>query len=114
MNNILVSIKGIKNINFGDFSHAHSVLQSLSCLDSSNYIAQNLNLFNIGNNPNYYLTGATFDLFDSVNKGKEGSSQYFMQCFNNAYEKNKSIIQIENVLYPDPFHFVFFYFNFYI
>ena len=76
-------MKGIKNSNFGDFSYAHSVLQSLSCLDSSNYISQNLVDFNIDNHPDYYLTMATFKLIDSLDKGKEVNSEYFMQCFNN-------------------------------
>ena len=106
------SVKGIINNNLGDYSYAHSVLQALSCLDSSNYIAQNLPMFKIDYNPNFYLTTATFQLIDSLNKGKECNSQYFMQCYINAYEKNKSIIQIGNVLFPDPFHFLYFLLQF--
>ena len=105
-------MKGIKNKNIGDFSHAHSILQSLCFLDTTRQILNSINLFNIRNNPRYLLTKEVFDLFISLYNGQEGNSENIMSCFINSYNNNADMIQTKNVLYPDPFHFIYFLLQF--
>lgn len=107
-------MKGIKNQNLGDFSYAHSVLQSLCSLDTTRQLFNLINLFNIRNNPKYLLTNAIFDLFISLYNGQEGHSENIISSFINSYNNNSNIIQTQNALNPVLFILCIFYFTFYI
>ena len=107
----LFSYKGIKNLNQGDYSYAHSVLQSLCCLDCSRQFLQ-ISRNDIQNNPNYLLTNAVFDLLNCLYNGQEGNSQNVLVCFINSYKRHSAYISTKNVLNQDPFHFIFFLLNF--
>ena len=107
----LFSIKGVKCSEQGDYSYAHSVLQSLSCLECSGLFLRDL-ANDIKNNGNYLLTNAVLELFNCLNNGQEGNSQKVLCCFNNSYIKHSSLIQTKNVLNSDPFHFLYFLLQF--
>ena len=103
--------RGIKNLNQGDYSYAHSVLQSLCCLDCSRKFLQ-ISRNDMQNNNNYLLTNAVLDLLNCLYNGQEGNSQNVLTCFINSYERHRPYINTKNVLNHDPFHFIFFLLNF--
>ena len=106
-------MKGINNPNFkNDFSYAHSVLQSLSCLDCANDFLKLTNTFNLKNSPKFALTNALFDLFHDLHNGKEGNSQNTIATFINSYQNNASIIKTNKVISHDPFYFLYFLLQF--
>jgi hypothetical protein len=106
-------MKGIKNPSpNNDFSYAHSVLQSLGCLDCAKLFLQFSNLNTMRDNPQYSLTSSLFDLIKDLINGNEGNSQNVISSFINSYNNNSSIIQTQNVLSSDPFHFLYFLIQF--
>lgn len=107
----LFSYRGIKNLNQGDYSYAHSVLQSLCCLECSRQLLQ-ISRNDMQNNNNYSLTNAVLDLLNCLYNGQEGNSQNVLTCFINSYNKHSAYIKTKNVLNQDPFHFIFFLLNF--
>ena len=102
--------KGIKNNNNGNFSYAHSVLQSLSNLDTSKEFIRAYEFDKI--NPNFLLTKELYALIFVLNGGNQGLSNDIIQKFKDYYYKNQSSIQSKNVLKEDPFHFLFFLLQF--
>ena len=107
-------MKGIKysNFNNNNYSYAHSVLQSLSCLDCINIFLNNTNTFNLKNNQKFALTNSLYDLFSDLYNGKEGNSENIIFFFNNSYKYNASIIKSDKCLSPDPFYFLYFLLQF--
>ena len=106
-------MKGIKNPNpNNDFSYAHSVLQSLGCLDCAKLFIDRSNLNIMRNNPQYSLTSSLFDLIYNLINGNEGNSQNIISSFINSFYNNSSIIKTKNVLSQDPFHFLYFLIQF--
>ena len=103
-------VKGIKNANNGNFSYAHSVLQSLSNLDTSKEFIRAYEFDKI--NPNFLLTKELYALIFVLNGGNQGLSNDIIQKFKDHYYKNQSTIQSKNVLKEDPFHFLFFLLQF--
>ena len=101
-------MKGIKNSNIGNYSYAHSVLQSLCCLICINNFLNYINKFIKGNNNKYQLTNALYNLIFSLIHGREGSSELILDFFKIAYNKNSGYIESSNVLNQDPFHFLYF------
>ena len=106
-------MKGIKNPNsIMNYSYAHSVLQSLSCLDCINIFLNYTNTVNLKSSPNFALTNALYDLFSDLHSGKEGNSQNIICSFINSYNNNASIIKTNKVLSQDPFYFLYFLLQF--
>ena len=104
-------MKGIINTTSNsNFSYAHSVLQSLSCLDVTKEFVKLVVFENI--NPNFLLTKELYALIFVLNGGEEGLSNDIIRKFKDCYEKNKANIQSPNVLKEDPFHFLFFLLQF--
>jgi hypothetical protein len=104
-------MKGIINTTSNsNFSYAHSVLQSLSCLDITKEFVKSVVFEKI--NPNFLLTKELYALIFVLNGGKEGLSNDIIQKFRDCYQKHKANIQSPNVLKEDPFHFLFFLLQF--
>ena len=104
-------MKGIINTTSNsNFSYAHSVLQSLSCLDITKEFVKSIVFENI--NPNFLLTKELYALIFVLNGGNQGLSNDIIQKFKEHYKKNQSTIQSKNVLKEDPFHFLFFLLQF--
>ena len=104
-------MKGIINTTSNsNCSYAHSVLQSLSCLDITKEFVKSVVFEKI--NPNFLLTKELYALIFVLNGGKEGLSNDIIQKFRDCYENNKANIQSPNVLKEDPFHFLFFLLQF--
>ena len=111
INTMKVSVKGITCIGSPqDFSYAHSVLQSLSCLDVSQKFIQSFNTSQTNSTNN--LTQSVITLLSNLNNRCLGNSQEIIKYFQQCYEKNKDKIQSKNVLNKDPFHFLYFLLQF--
>ena len=111
INTIMTSMKGITYMDSPeDYSYAHSVLQSLSCLDVSKKFIQSFNTSQI--NSTNYLTQSVIKLLANLNNRCLGYSQDIIKNFKQSYEKNKDKIQSKNVLNKDPFHFLYFLLQF--
>ena len=95
-----------------NFSYAHAALQSLFCLNSS----QELFHFMINNNIRYNMlfpmANELLNIFDSIRSGNIANSQNILFYFGKYYMENKMNIQSQNVLNPDPFHFLYFLLQF--
>ena len=106
-----ILMKGIKNSLQGDYSYAHSVLQSLCCLESiKEFMSRPMN--DIINNPKFLLTNAMYDLINCLINRKEGNSFNVLNSFINTYNNYSTLIPSRNVLNKDPFHFIFFLLHF--
>ena len=106
-----ILMKGIKNSSQGDYSYAHSVLQSLCCLESiKEFMSRPMN--DIINNPKFLLTNAMYDLINCLINRKEGNSFNVLNSFINTYNNYSTLIPSRNVLNKDPFHFIFFLLHF--
>ena len=95
-----------------NFSYAHSVLQSLFFLDSSqdfyNFMINN----NIRFNMLFPMANELLNIFDSIRSGNIANSQNILFYYGNYYMQNKMNIHSKNVLEPDPFHFLYFLLQF--
>jgi hypothetical protein len=109
-NVIQCPMKGIINKNKGNYSYAHSVLQSICCLDASKEFINSIDFNLIDQNAK--LSKELYALINVLNLGKAGVSNDIIPLFKECYDKNKSIIQSKNVLKEDPFHFLFFLLQF--
>lgn len=108
----IIPNRGIIINKSGEFSYAHSTLQSLSCLDIL-YEKTNQNQF-IQCLPNYSLTKEFFCLlYNLYNIPNEyADSNTLIDYFEKIYYKNKGNINSQNVLNHDPFHFLYFLLQF--
>lgn len=103
---ICFPMKGIHNNSGYNFSYVHSVLQSLSCLNSSKqFLILNKNNPFL-NTPQFLMTKAFYNLVNILNCGMEANSGDIVTLFKNAFLKNALNIKSKNVLSNDPFHFL--------
>ena len=111
----IIPNRGIISFRNGDYSYAHAVLQSLSCLDCIYNIISHNQLFQFLQNSNYILTKDLFQLLSYLynnNSNQPASSQNILNSFEIMYNKNQNYIKSKNVLNPDPFHFLYFLLQF--
>ena len=106
--------RGIMNSQFGDFSYANCVLQSLSCLDYLKEVINNKEIILKLQQSEYSLTNNVFNLIFILNKihNKEASSDPIINSFIDKYNKYKSMVKSKNILNKDPFHFLYFLLQF--
>lgn len=99
-------MKGIINFSNYNWSYVHSVIQSLSCLESSKQLVV-LNRNNpILNSPLFAMTNSFINLINTLICGMEGNSADIIQNFKNSYIKHQNSINSKNVLSNDPYHFL--------
>ena len=92
---VMTSMKGITFMDSSqDYSYAHSVLQSLSCLDVLKEFIWSFNTSQI--NSTNYLTQSVIKLLSNLNNRCLGNSQEIIYNFKKSYEKNKDKIQSKN------------------
>ena len=106
--------RGISNGQFGDFSYANSVLQSLSCLDSLKEVINKKEYMILLQQPQYSLANQVFNLILILNKiyNKDAYSDPIIISFINKYNNNKYMIQSQKVLDRVPFQFLYFLLQF--
>ena len=105
--------KGIKTFTNRNYSYINSVIQSLGSLNCIDILINQENLQLLGNNPRFSLTKELFQiLFNRNFLGKETCSDDLYNIFYNTFNKYKSFIKTQNVLKPDPFHFLYFLLHF--
>ena len=99
-------MKGITNFSDDNWSYIHSVLQSISCLDSAKQLVlinQNNPMLNM---PFFAMTKSFINLINTLLCGMEGNSSDIIQNFRNSYMKYAGFIKSNNVLSNDPYHFL--------
>ena len=96
-------MKGIKNFSNTNYSYVHSVLQSMSCLESSKqFLFQNsFNNFD----QNFCITIELYNLMSMLNNGNEAFSSDIINYYNN---KAKIIFQKNSIFSTDPYHFLYY------
>ena len=99
-------MRGLKNNNGNDCSYIHSVLQSLSCLNSAKYFRNLNNSNNMLNYQQFAFTKAFYDIINVLLCGGEAISSDIIELFKLKYFENQSNINSKNVLSNDPYHFL--------
>ena len=96
-------MKGIKNISNMNYSYIHSVLQSMSCLESSKQFLyqNNFQFFN----QNLCLTIELYNLMSMLNNGKEAYSADIIKYYIN---RANLINHTDSIFSQDPYHFLFY------
>ena len=99
-------MKGITNFSNYNWSYIHSVLQSLSCLESSKELVAS----NINNplliQPNFAMSNSFINILNTLLCGMEGNSANIIENYKNSYFKNSQLINNKNPLLSDPYHFL--------
>ena len=95
-----------------NFSYAHAVLQSLCFLDSTERFFSFMNNNNMRKNMFFPLANEFLSLIEKVNNGITPDSQNVIIYFERKYKEYKMNIESNNVLSPDPFHFIYFFLQF--
>ena len=99
-------MKGIVNYDNLNWSYIHSVLQSLSCLDSAKLLVYS-NINNpMLNMPSFGMTKSFISLINTLICGMEGNSADIIFNFKNSYLRNAQFIKSKNALSNDPYHFL--------
>ena len=99
----MIPMKGIKNNTNNNCSYIHSVLQSLSCLESSKlfFTQNNFNIFNM----NLSITIELFNIMKALDNGFEAFSGNII----NYYQNKVNMINHTNSAFSgDPYHFLFY------
>ena len=99
-------MRGIQNFSGFNFSYIHSVIQSLSCLDTAKQFIILNNSNNMLNLPQFALTKAFYDVINVLLSGGEANSSNIIENFKMSYLKNALNIISQNVLSNDPYHFL--------
>ena len=97
-------MKGINNNNSNkNFSYIHSVLQSLSCLEVSQFLINQNNFQNF--NINLCITIELYNIMKMLNNGFEAYSGNII----NYYQNKVNLINHTNTAFSgDPYHFLFY------
>ena len=115
MNNSTEFPTAIKTFLNEDNSYAKSVIQSLGILDCMKNLINHENIKLLGEYSQFALTKEFFKIIFIINNiKKEPIIDDMINIFKQTYNKKRDIITSRNVLNKDPFHFLFFYYNFYI
>ena len=111
--NSLVSPAGFSaNINYGDCSYIHSVLQ---CFLMHPLMKEINNLFNFNqfNNNRFRLTIEMLKLFKTINKGNIGNSTDIIDLYDKISSENRNILgNDKRYLLKDPYHFLYYFLHF--
>ena len=99
-------MRGIQNFSGYNFSYIHSVIQSLSCLDTAKQFIILNNSNNMLNLPQFALTKTFYDIINVLQSGGEANSSNIIENFKMSYMKNSLNITSQNVLSNDPYHFL--------
>ena len=99
-------MRGIQNFSGFNFSYLHSVLQSLSCLDTAKQFLNINNSNNMINFPQFALTKGFYDVINVLQCGGEAVSSNIIELFKMSYNKNALNMKSNNVLSNDPYHFL--------
>ena len=91
-----------------NFTYAHSVLQSLCFLDSTQKFFSYMNDNNMRNNINFQMANELLNLIQTVNSGNRADSKNILYFFGKYYTENINNLPSKNALSPDPFHFFYF------
>ena len=105
-------MKGIKSLTNNNFSYAHSVLQSISCLDCAKKFLEEKDLNSISNDKHSTLEYQLLNLINALNNSKEGYSREIIDVFEKIYYKNQSSLLDKNILNKDPYNFLLNLINF--
>lgn len=111
-------MKGINNMSGYNFSYIHSVLESLSCLDSTTQFVILNNSNNMLNCPQYALTKALYDVINTLKCGGEANSANIIEQYKKAYltnfQNNSALTNFQNnlALTNSPYYFLFFLLEF--
>jgi len=95
-----------------NFSYAHAALQPLCFLD----VTKNLFTFMQNNGMRYNnffpMANELLKIIEKVNSGIVPDSQNIIYYYGKKYMENQMNVISKNVLAPDPFHFLYFLFQF--
>ena len=95
-----------------NFSYAHAALQPLCFLD----VTKNLFTFMQNNSMRYNnffpMANELLRIIEKVNSGIVPDSQNIIYYYGKKYMENQMNVISKNVLAPDPFHFLYFLFQF--
>ena len=95
-----------------NFSYAHAALQPLCFLD----VTKNLFTFMQNNGMRYNnffpMANELLKIIEKVNSGIVPDSQNIIYYYGKKYMENQMNVITKNVLAPDPFHFLYFLFQF--
>ena len=95
-----------------NFTYAHSVLQALCFLDSTQKFFTHMNENNMRNNINFQMANELLNIIQTVNSGVRADSKFIIYLFGKYFTENKDNLPSSNVLSPDPFHFFYFLLHF--
>ena len=95
-----------------NFSYAHAALQSLCFLDTTKNLFNFMENNNIRYNNFFPLANELLKIIERVNSGNVPDSQNILFYYGKKYMENQMNIVSKNVLSPDPFHFLYFLFQF--
>ena len=95
-----------------NFTYAHSVLQALCFLDSTQKFFTYMNENNMRNNNNFLMANELLNIIQTVNSGTRADSKFIIFMFGKYFTENKDNLPSQNVLSPDPFHFFYFLLHF--